>query len=264
MDQNSPKAVVVVREFRKGSADDIQSQDLVKDYILSFAFSAFIQCLFREITIQLIVLAWAILFIFFGVPLVFCVSAIPGVILLIYIINYGVHYNKGLEMAMAYYKITFVAEIIEPRIQMNTKECEFEVLLDKGEAVEFDPQLVAGRRKVVGTISVKSHESLSNSGWITRFAVDRNYPFHQIAEGLVNKVIQYGVREHWENIEGTTTECQDDVREVYAKVGFNIRQVYHKQIVGSSLRVMKSQLGIDINQYLNTRDKTLKNIPNGY
>lgn len=177
--------------------------------------------------------------------------------MLIYIVTYGVHYNKGVEMSMAYHKITFVAEAIEPKLQMNTRECEYEVVLDKmaSEAVEFDPQAVAGRRKIVGTISVRSHESLSNSGWITRFAVDRNYPFYPIAEGLVNKVLHHAVHVRWENIEVTTTECQDEVREVYSKLGFNIRQVYHKQIVGSSLRVMKSQLGLDMNQYLNTRDK---------
>lgn len=40
------------------------------------------------------------------------------------------------------------------------------------------------------------------------------------------------------------------VRESYSKLGFTIRQVYHQQIIGSSLRVMKTQLGLDVVKYM--------------
>lgn len=40
-------------------------------------------CGFLQITLQMIVLATAVFFIFFGVPLVFCVSSVPICVILI-------------------------------------------------------------------------------------------------------------------------------------------------------------------------------------
>lgn len=104
--------------------------------------------------------------------------------------------------------------------------------------------------KIIGTISIRSHESLHNAGWLCRFAMEPKYPCQAVIEGLTQKAIQHSLQQGWNRLETVTTECQDDVREAYSKIGFTIRQVYHKQIVGSSLRVMKSQLGLDLVKYM--------------
>lgn len=94
-------------------------------YIMSYAWSSFIQVLFRgefflfwrnawkitfsfltEITLQLVVLMWAILFIFVGIPLHLCFLSIPVVIFLIVFCVYAVHFNKGIEMANVREKLT--------------------------------------------------------------------------------------------------------------------------------------------------------------
>lgn len=116
---------------------------------------------------------------------------------------------------------------------------------------------------------------MHNSGWLYRFAIDRKYPYPQVIEGLTRKAIQHSASQGWGRLETVTTECQDEVgifenpslltkslrnfcflhfyyqvRESYSKLGFTIRQVYHRQIVGSSLRVMKTQLGLDVVKYM--------------
>uniref|UniRef100_A0A336MLC1 CSON002342 protein n=2 Tax=Culicoides sonorensis TaxID=179676 RepID=A0A336MLC1_CULSO len=240
------KPFILIREYRK--TDDIFTQELIKQYIMSYAWSSFIQVLFREITLQLVVLMWAILFIFVGIPLHLCFLSIPVVIFLIIFCVYAVHFNKGIEMANANPKCCFVAEAYEePLLLLNNNDEKIEY--DIVDALNgFDVNTM--KKKIVGTISIRSHESLHNSGWLYRFAIDHKYPYSDIVEGLTKKAIQHSASQGWGRLETVTTECQDEVRESYSKLGFTIRQVYHRQIVGSSLRVMKTQLGLDVVKYM--------------
>lgn len=94
------KPVICVRRYEE--SDRIIVQSVVRDFVLSRFSSAFWFCLFREvdrrlrslhkldlfllpqqITLQLIVLSTAIFFIFFGLPLLYCISSVPIVIILI-------------------------------------------------------------------------------------------------------------------------------------------------------------------------------------
>lgn len=74
------KPVIVVRRSEK--KDDFQIRELIQEFVMSCFKQAFIFCLFREITLQLIVLFWAICFIFFGIPLIYCICSVPVVVVL--------------------------------------------------------------------------------------------------------------------------------------------------------------------------------------
>ena len=89
---------IIIRKFEK--RDDIQVQQLIQKYIMSKANSTFLSCLFRELTLQMMVLTWAILFIFLGIPLFVCFLSIPGTLILILFGVYISHYNSSVEMAM--------------------------------------------------------------------------------------------------------------------------------------------------------------------
>lgn len=39
---------ILIREFKRG--DDIARRELIKQYVMSFAFDAFLSCLFREVS----------------------------------------------------------------------------------------------------------------------------------------------------------------------------------------------------------------------
>lgn len=95
------KPVICVRRYEE-SADRYAVQEVVRDFVMARFSSAFWFCLFREvideyfrsfanltlcfpqkITLQLIVLSTAIFFIFFGLPLLYCLTSVPIVIILI-------------------------------------------------------------------------------------------------------------------------------------------------------------------------------------
>lgn len=46
--KSTRRPYILIREFKRG--DDIARKELIKQYVMSFAFDAFLSCLFREVT----------------------------------------------------------------------------------------------------------------------------------------------------------------------------------------------------------------------
>lgn len=247
---------IVIRKIEK--QDNLQCQNVVKDFIMAGAWDAFVSCLFREITLQLIVIVWAIMFIFFGIPLLMCCVAIPVVIGLILFTTYGSYFNKANELAIrAGNKQCWVAEIYEPLVLdgLTTKGFEIGQYYDDVPPTLGKSESNKMRRKIVGTISCRSHLILENSGWIYRLAVCPKYPFREIAEQLIIRVLSNAFDNQLFTLETVTSECDECIREVYLKLGFTMRLVYHKQIIGNTLKVMKSLLGIDPFEWNQSREQ---------
>ncbi|XP_062536442.1 uncharacterized protein LOC134205309 [Armigeres subalbatus] len=248
------KPFIVIRKLE--GQDNLQCQNVVKDFIMAGAWDAFVSCLFREITLQLVVIVWAILFIFCGIPLLMCCVAIPVVVGLILFTTYGSYFNKANELAIrGGSKMCWVAEIYEPLVHNGlTRGFGIDQFYNDIPRVD-QKELNKMRRKVVGTISCRSHLIMENSGWIYRLAVCPKYPFREIAEHLIIRVLENAYDNQLFTIETATSECDESIREVYLKLGFTLRLVYHKQIIGNTLKIMKSQLGIDPFEWNQNREQ---------
>lgn len=151
----------------------------------------------------------------------------------------------------------WVAELYEPftvsLLMTPTTAFDYDIVPEE-RILSSDVEITRMRRTIVGTVSINSHNSLGNSGWISRFAIDPSRNFQKIAEPLLNRILKYGYDMHLFTIETVTTECQMDLRELLLKMGFNMKQIYHRQILGSSsFRIMKSQMGIDLMRWTSSK-----------
>jgi hypothetical protein len=106
----------------------------------------------------------------------------------------------------------------------------------------------------VGTVNVKNHNALHNTGWIYRLTADPSYPFTIITEALIHKVLNYCVSQDLYSCETATNECQDKSREVLTNIGFTIKQIYSQNIMGA-VRVMKAQMGLDLSEWKEKNEK---------
>ncbi|CAG9811478.1 unnamed protein product [Chironomus riparius] len=258
------KPIIVVRRYE--DKDLLQMQEVIRNYVMSMFSNAFWFCLFREITLQLIVLSTAIFFIFIGIPLIYCLSSVPVVVVLIAVCVYCSHYNKAIEMSNMHAPVCFVVDLYEPfTILLDKKELEY-IHLTEEELKNHQDEIKKMRpKRVVGTISTRNHQALHESAWIYRIAVDPNYSFVQITKPMIFQVMEHAYVNGMFTAETTCAECHEDVRELMLKIGFNIRQIYHKTIIGSSLRVMKAQLGIDLQKfYKNHQNKEILNQQRDY
>lgn len=157
------------------------------------------------------------------------------------------YYNKVLNLISEPYRDTWVAEVYEPLIFRSSKKDMEYGRIDAADLKDH-PELIRMRKEIAGTISVRLHQSLDNSGWIYRTAIHPDYNFPVLAEMLLVEAVQHCRKERYCSVETTTIECDEDAREMFLRKGFNIRQIYTKNYLAGALKIMKSQLGLQFEE----------------
>ncbi|XP_049947347.1 probable N-acetyltransferase camello [Schistocerca serialis cubense] len=237
---------VVIRYYQPG--DQLQCQEIVKEGIMSTVNTAFFAGLLREITFQSIILVSALLFIFVGVPFRICFLTVPAsVIFIVYGGIYFAHVMRAMEVSQE------IADI--PRVYMSSRDTGFWVaevheplsntLKPKSEikyrlATEHDQLNALGgyQRRVVGTIAVMRCRTTDNAAWIRRLAVSSDYRRKGIGSALVDRALSFCSERGYKTAELVTTECHSEAGALYFKKGFETKQIYHRQIIGSLVTVM--------------------------
>lgn len=193
-------------------------------------------------------ITWAILFIFFGVPLIFCALTVPACLFCLFSIIYFSFYAKAVEIMRTKPNQALVAEWYEPLLmRLKPSELNFEIFLNES-PYDKDPSLKNRfRKKVIGTVSVKDHQSIYNAAFIYRFAINPKYSFLKVGEQLIKMVAKNSGKNGYATLECAISEWQEDERDFYDFMGFATRQIYHKQIIGNTLCVMKSNLTYELN-----------------
>uniref|UniRef100_A0A1B0G5X4 Uncharacterized protein n=1 Tax=Glossina morsitans morsitans TaxID=37546 RepID=A0A1B0G5X4_GLOMM len=140
---------IVVRNYRED--DELKCQELVRDYIMSFFKKSFYCFCFREITLQFIVITWAILFIFLGVPLTFCALCVPGCIFFLFSGTYFSFYAKAVELMKTKPNQALVAECYEPYIfRLKPNEVTYQIFMDDA---PYEPSFKNKFRKKVNFLN---------------------------------------------------------------------------------------------------------------
>jgi hypothetical protein len=116
--------------------------------------------------------------------------------------------------------ICFVAELHEPfAMRIDKRELEYiEMTEDQLRANEGELKKMRGRR-VIGTISTRNHQSLHESAWGYRLAVDPSYSFVQTARPLILGAMKHAFANGMLSFETATAECHEDSRELFLKIG---------------------------------------------
>lgn len=81
----------------------------------------------------------AIMFIFLGVPLLYCISAVPCVMLFIYLVVYASFFSKAIEVLTSKKPIkSWVAEVYLPYFfTRDPRKCSFKIVTDVNDEI-FD------------------------------------------------------------------------------------------------------------------------------
>lgn len=85
--------------------------------------------------------------------------------------------------------------------------------------VRDDPELKKMKKKIIGTVSIKNHNSLHESAWIYRLAIDPEYPFNRIGKPLIEAAMKHAFDHHLFTCETVSMECHEDFRELLLKIG---------------------------------------------
>ncbi|PNF17452.1 hypothetical protein B7P43_G00359 [Cryptotermes secundus] len=239
--------LVIIRYYRPG--DELFCREIIKEGTMSTVNTAFIAGLTREITFQTMVLMAALMFIFLGVPFSVCVWSVPAVIILMYLFIWFGHTFKAIEMAQdvsniprvymsSEYTGFWVAEVHEPYFMTREpSQVKYTVTTErelKDNNIEVTQHL---GKKIVGTIAITRNKHSTDTAWLRRMAVSPKYQRKGIASVLVDEALRFCKDKGYCAVELVTSECHDAARELYLKKGFDLKQIYHKPIVGTIVTI---------------------------
>lgn len=247
--------VVVIRGYKP--ADELYCNEIIKRGIMSSLNTTFAGIIFKEITFQLIILFAAIMFIFFGLPFTVCLLVVPTVFVFVYIGTYVAFTAKAMEVneevsniSRSYMSNAFscfwVAEAFEPRLTtIDPKEARYTILTEQ-QFKESKVDVACRVKKIVGTIGLSKSYKSDKGAWIKRLCVHESYRRRGIASCLLNVALQFAVDQGYSCANIVASEYMESGRELCLKKGFELKQMYHKPIIGSFITILMYELTYQI------------------
>lgn len=152
----------------------------------------------------------------------------------------------------------WVAEAYEPYIltlNLTEENLDYDIIHESRlQSTDFEVNRM--KRTIIATISFDDHRTVPDAGWLNHFAIQTKFNFDKVSESLIQRALKHAIDVHFNCVEMVTTECQSQLRELLLKIGFDMRQVYHQYIFNNNnLRIMKSQMGINLSKWTNIKNK---------
>ncbi|KAL3273593.1 hypothetical protein HHI36_015025 [Cryptolaemus montrouzieri] len=184
------------------------------------------------------------MFIFMDVPLHCCLISVPLVFGALYIIIYGSVLIKSAELIHNKKHLQcWVAEVIEPIFDSGSIEEKHKIIFDN-ELTDID--IYNMKKRIVGTVAVMRHSKRQDWAWLFRLAVDKRYRRKGIASRLTKAVQEWCKVNRFNNLELCITDCQEGARQLFAKAGFEVSQMYHQRLLTSAFTLQMYQLKYEV------------------
>ena len=236
---------VLIRPFTQG--DEVECKSLVGRTIMSTVMRTFFSALFRETTFQLMVFFSAILFIIVGIPFVYCAVSVPLTIIALYAAVWSNAMIKSLEIQN---ELALVKQQYQESDKTTFLVAEYYgPLLDLAPATNLtfiNPSDFQGleltsnkSKRLIGFLGITRNNEKACSSWLRRFAVDKEFQRKKVATELISRASHFCYERGYSSIEVCITECQEEAKEFFLHRGFELEQLYHKRILGSTARYTK-------------------------
>jgi len=95
-------------------------------------------------------------------------------------------------------------------------------------------ELSSKKRKVVGFLGLTRNKDKACSSWLRRLSVDKEFQRRGIATELLSRASNFCYEKGYSSIEVCITECQHEGKEFLLHRGFELEQLYHKSVLGST------------------------------
>lgn len=140
----------------------------------------------------------------------------------------------------------WVAEAFEPYLTTrHPKEVHYTVMTEE-QFSQANIGVSLQAKKIVGTVGLCKSYRLDRSAWIKRLCVHKQYQRKGIASCLLNAAIQFAIHEGYSCANIVASEYTEEGRELCFKKGFELKQMYHKSILGSYITILMYELTYQI------------------
>ncbi|KAK0167020.1 hypothetical protein PV327_004472 [Microctonus hyperodae] len=198
-----------------------------------------------------------IMFIFFGMPFTICFFVIPIVVIVTYIatylafmlvvseINQEISNIPRIYMSNAF-SCFWVAESFEPLLMTRNPKDIYYTVMNEKQFRESNIDVSSQAKKIVGTIGLLKSHKVAKGAWIKRLCVHKNYQQKGVGSCLLSTAVQFAIDEGYSCADLIFTEYNENYRKLYNKKGFELKQMYHKPIIGPIVSVLIYELSYQI------------------
>ena len=140
----------------------------------------------------------------------------------------------------------WVAEAFEPYLMSRQPSEVYYTIMTENQFRESNIDVSSQEKKIVGTIALCKSRTMENGAWIKRLCVHRNYRRKGIASCLLNVAVQFAIAQGYSCANIVASEYTRGGKELCFKKGFELKQMYHKPVVGSFITILMFELTYQI------------------
>ena len=121
--------------------------------------------------------------------------------------------------------------------------------LTSPEEFQEESMLTKKQGRIVGILGLQRNRDGACNLWLRRLAVTSDMRRKGIATQLLNQACNFSFEKGYSFIETCITECQTSGKEFLITRGFELEQLYHKHIAGSTAVYAKYLLRKDLSRW---------------
>jgi GNAT superfamily N-acetyltransferase len=132
----------------------------------------------------------------------------------------------------------WIAEAFEPYLMTRNPGDVYYTVMNEKQFRESNIDVSLQSKKIVGSIGLLKSHSLDKGAWIKRLCVHRHYRRKGIASCLLKVAVDFAIKQGYSCANIVASEYTVGGRELCLKKGFELKQMYHKTILGSLITVL--------------------------
>lgn len=140
----------------------------------------------------------------------------------------------------------WVAEALEPCVSMTKPKDTYYAIFTEEQFSSSKHNGLLRTRKIVGTIALTKSHRLDKGAWIRRLCVHKQYRRKGLGASLLNVAVQFALEQGYSCVNVVASEYTEGGRELCLKKGFELKQMYHKPVVGFLITVLMYELAYQI------------------
>ena len=140
----------------------------------------------------------------------------------------------------------WVAEAYEPYVMARKPADFYYTVMTEKQFKGSNVDVTSQSKKIVGSLGLLKSHSLNKGAWLKRLCVHQEYRHKGIASSLLQVAIDFASEQGYSCTNVVASEYTDGGRELCLKKGFEFKQMYHKPILGSFIKIQMYELSYHI------------------
>lgn len=138
------------------------------------------------------------------------------------------------------------AHDLQPSFKRNPNNDDIYLIMDQNQFSNYAHAVQPLGRKIVGTVGLCKSYHLDKGAWIKRLYVQSGYRRNGIGSRLLRTAIDFAKEQGYNCVNLVASEYSEHGRVMCLKSNFELKQMYHKNLLGTFIAVLMYEMTYQI------------------